>query len=391
MRSLDSPDAPLIPGIAPAPAAPDSHVTGDDTVSFALIATPPTAEPLNYEEAMNRPDSDKWLKAAQEEMDSIHQAGTWTLVPLPSDRTAIGCKWDFKVKLKADNSIDRYKARLVAKGFSQIEGIDYVDTFSPVAKFCSIRALLALAAHHDLEIQQMDVKSAFLNGDLNEDIYMRQPPGFQVQGKEALVCKLQKSLYGLKQAGRAWNPKIDSTLLSLSFTRLESDHCIYVYHDGRVVIFIVLYVDDLMLVSNSLSRLVALKHRLAQLYQMKDLGEAEYILGIQIARDRARRTLHISQTGYIKTILERFSMAGCKPASTPMDCGTKLSKADCPVNDIEKDAVKAIPYQSAIGAIMYCMLGTRPDIAFAITALSQYSSNYGTKHWTVQYIPKSRK
>jgi hypothetical protein len=288
----------------------------------------------------------------------------------------------FKLKLKADNSIDRYKARLVAKGFSQIEGIDYIDTFSPVAKFCSIRALLALAAHHDLEIHQMDVKSAFLNGDLNEEIYMKQPPGFQVKGKESCVCKLQKSLYGLKQAGRAWNCKIDSTLLSLSFTRLESDHCIYVYHDGRVVIFIVLYVDDLMLISNSLPRLVTLKRRLAEMYQMKDMGEAEYILGIQILRDRANRTLDICQSGYIKTILERFCMAGCKPASTPMDYGTKLSKSDCPATDIEREAVKAIPYQSAIGAIMYCMLGTRPDIAFAITALSQYSSNYGAKHWT---------
>jgi hypothetical protein len=347
-----------------------------------MVATTSPAEPLNYEEAMNREDSDKWLKAAQEEMDSIYQAGTWTLVPLPSNRSAIGCKWVFKVKLKADNSIDRYKARLVAKGFSQIEGIDYVDTFSPVAKFCSIRALLALAAHHDLEIHQMDVKSAYLNGDLNEDIYMRQPPGFQVKGKEGLVCKLQKSLYGLKQAGRQWNSKIDSTLLSLSFTRLEADHCIYVYQDGQVVIFIILYVDDLILISNALSRLVALKRSLSQLYQMKDLGEAEYILGIQIVRDRANRTLHISQTGYIKTILERFGMADCKPASTPMDCGRKLSKADCPVTDTEREAVKVIPYQSAVGAIMYCMLGTRPDIAFAITALSQYSSNYGTKHWT---------
>ena len=350
-----------------------------------LIASATLNDPQTLDEALSRSDSKRWEEACKEEMDSIERAGTWTLVPLPEGRTAIGSKWVLKTKLKADNSIDRYKARLVAKGYSQLEGIDFNETFSPVAKFASIRALLALAAYHDLEIHQMDVKSAFLNGDLEEEIYMQQPPGFISKGQEHLVCKLNKSLYGLKQAGRAWYAKIDATLVEQGFKRSEADHCIYfkqmIVDDKPVIFYISVYVDDFLLFSNSVSKMNELKKTLARLYEMKDLGEAEYILGIQIERDRPHRRISICQTGYIQTLLEKFNMTGCKTAYTPLEPGTKLSKADAPSNPIEKEAMKAIPYQSAVGAIMYCMLGTRPDIAFAITALSQFCSNYGRTHW----------
>jgi hypothetical protein len=223
----------------------------------------------------------------------------------------------------ADGSVDRYKARLCAKGYSQQQGIDYTETFAPVAKFSSIRSLLALAAHYDLEVHQMDVKTAFLNGDLEEDIYMVQPEGFIVKGKETWVCKLNKSLYGLKQASRAWYQKMDQALQNLEFIRLYADPCIYVLRTSELVIFLSLYVDDLLLVSNSLKNLSHLKQQLSKKFEMKDLGEAHFVLGIQIERNRKARTLSICQQQYIKNVVERFNMSESKPVSTPLDLGSK--------------------------------------------------------------------
>jgi hypothetical protein len=338
-------------------------------------------EPISYAAAMKRPDSKLWEEAAQSEYNSIQAAGTWTLVLLPPDRKAIKSKWVFKIKRLSDGSIDRYKARLVAKGFAQEEGIDYLETFAPVAKFCSIRALLSLTAYYDLELHQMDVKTAFLNGDLDVDIYMEQPDGFIVKGKESLVCKLNRSLYGLKQASRAWYQKIDAVLRGLGFVPSEADHCIYRLYDKGLIMFIALYVDDLLVFSNSLKRLIDMKQQLSRLFEMKDLGDAHYILGIQIQRNRIARTLSISQEEYLKNVVQRFGMLESRSVNTPMDHTIKLSKADCPTTPAEISDMSNIPYQSAVGVIMYAMLGTRPDIAFAITTLSQFSSNPGPKHW----------
>ena len=352
----------------------------------ALIAVGHTfisKEPVHYRQVAYRSDRKQWEDAMKAEYDSIQQAGTWTLVPLPAGRKPIGNKWVFKLKHKADGTIDRYKARLVAQGFSQKEGVDYNETFASVAKFCSIRALLALGAYQDLEIHQMDVNTAFLNGDLDEEIYMRQPDGFVVPGKEQLVCKLNKSLYGLKQAARAWYTKIDRVLLELGFSRLEADHCVYQFHDGdNVVIYIALYVDDLLILSNSMRRLDQFKNQLSQIFQMKDLGEAHYVLGFQIHRDRQARTLSISQGEYIKNVLDRFDMLDCKSVTTPLATGVKLLKSDCPTSPQQVEEMSKVPYQQAIGAIMYAMQGTRPDIAYAVTALSQFSHNPGHVHWT---------
>jgi hypothetical protein len=238
-----------------------------------------------------------------------------------------------------------------------------------------------LAAYHDLEIHQMDVKCAFLNGEIKEDIYMEQPEGFGVEGKEDMVCKLQKSLYGLKQASRAWYEKIDGTMLSMSFKKSEADHCVYVHQIGNTVVYVALYVDDLLIFSNNMAKMKAVKDQLSSLYHMKDLGEAQYVLGIQITRDRHKHTLSLCQTAYIENILKRYNMAECSPETTPLNAGLRLSKADGPKTDEEREEMRTIPYQSAVGAIMYCMLGTRPDIAFAITALSQFNTCYGKCHW----------
>jgi hypothetical protein len=340
-------------------------------------------DPVTFSEAMSRSDSDQWETAMEAELDSIHRTGTWVLTDLPKGRQAIGCKWVFKIKRTADGSVDRYKARLVAKGFSQKEGVDYKETFAPVAKFTSIRLLLALAAQRDYEIHQMDVKTAFLHGDLDVDIYMRQPQGFVQPGQEDRVCLLKKSLYGLRQAGRAWYHKIDTALSDLGFAALASDHCIYVQHLDDQVTFIVLYVDDLLLISNSLPGLTALKAGLSDRFEMTDLGEAQFILGLQLTRDRSARTLSLSQADYIRRVVERYGMAHSNPAPTPLATGAVLSQMDCPaVIPSTPTLLLGHSYASVVGALMYAMLGTRPDLAFAVGALSRFNSNPGVAHWT---------
>jgi hypothetical protein len=340
-------------------------------------------EPSSYSEAMSRPDAAHWRAAIDSELDSLKRTGTWTLTPLASGRQTIGSRWVLKIKRKADGTVDKYKARLVAKGYAQKAGIDYDETFAPVAKFTSIRMLLALAAHHDFEIHQMDVKTAFLNGDLDVDIYMEQPEGYgtAARGEQRLVCKLQKALYGLKQAGRAWNEKILAALMQLQFTPLDSDSCVFVHQGDRYVMFIVLYVDDLLIISSSLPRLLHLKSKLCQLFEMTDMGEAHYILGLKITRDRSKRQLSLSQHEYVRRVVERYGMTSCNPASTPLTAGTVLSKDDCPLTPPTAPVtINGYTYASVVGAIMYAMLGTRPDLAYAIGCLSRFNSNPGATH-----------
>ena len=346
-------------------------------------------EPRTYAEAMRTADWEQWEQAMREELASIAANNTWTLVPLPTDRKAIGCKWVLKIKRKADGSIDRFKARLVAKGFSQKEGLDFKETFAPVARMPSLRALLAIAAAQDLEIHQMDVRTAFLNGELEEEIYMQQPEGFVAPGSQAnLVCKLNRSIYGLKQASRAWYKKIDSALSDLSFKPTMADNCIYVLQEHSTVVYILLYVDDLLLISNNLRRLQSVKEELSQRFDMKDLGEAHFILGLQIQRDRTHRRLSLSQSEYVKTILERFNMNESKPASTPMSTSTKLvrsnlstSSSNEPAASVGLEDMREVPYSQAVGALMYAAMGTRPDIAYSTTILSQFLQNPARSHW----------
>jgi hypothetical protein len=330
---------------------------------------------------MSSPQRSAWHAAMDVEMASLSKAGTYTLKSLPANRQAIGCKWVFKTKRGPDGKITKHKARLVAKGFAQRYGVDYDETYAPVARYPSIRALVALAAHHDWELHQMDVKSAYLNGDLEEDIYMEQPEGYVTAGKEQLVCKLVKSLYGLKQAGRTWHLKIDVALKRQGFCSLDADHCMYVRREGDALAIIALYVDDLLIASNQLPALGQLKGELTAQFDMEDLGEAAFILGIEIKRDRSARTLSIGQPAYISSVLQRHRMADCKPISTPMDRNNHSQLVKSPANyTATLEATRE--YQSIVGGVMFAMLCTRPDIAFAVTTLAQFASNPSPVHVT---------
>ncbi|RVW44411.1 Retrovirus-related Pol polyprotein from transposon TNT 1-94 [Vitis vinifera] len=256
-------------------------------------------DPVSFSQAMESDDSSKWMEAMNEELKSMAHNGVWDLIELPNNCKPVGCKWVFKTKRDAKGNIERFKARLVAKGFTQKEGIDYKDTFSPVSKKDSLRIIMALVAHFDLELHQMDVKTAFLNGNLDEDIYMEQPEGFAKKGNEHLVCKLKKSIYGLKQASR---------------------QC-----------------SDLGLLRET-------KEYLSKNFHMVDMGEANYVIGIEIFRDRSRGVL-------------------------------------VPRNNIEREQMKKDPYASAVGSLMYAQTCTRPDISFAVGMLGRYQSDPGFEHW----------
>ena len=338
-------------------------------------------DPETFSQAIDSKESNLWFDAMKEEMNSMTTNGVWDLVELPDGVKAIGCKWVYKTKKDSLGNIERYKARLVAKGFTQKEGIDYKETFSPVSKKDSLRIILALVAHFDLELQQMDVKTAFLNGELEEEVYMKQPEGFSSSRGEHLVCKLKKSIYGLKQASRQWYLKFHDVISSFEFVENIMDQCIYQKVSGSKICFLILYVDDILLATNDKGLLYEVKQFLSENFDMKDMGDASYVIGIKIHRDRFQGILGLSQETYINKVLERFRMKDCSPSIAPIVKGDKFNLNQCPRNDLEREQMKNIPYASAVGSLMYAQVCTRPDIAFVVGMLGRYQSNPGVDHW----------
>jgi hypothetical protein len=273
-------------------------------------------DPLTFKQAMALPDADEWLKATDDEIQSLNENETWDLVDMPSGRKPIGTKWVFKRKYKSDGSLDRYKARLVCTGYSQKYGIDYEETFSPVVRPEGIRLLIAIATQLNADIHQMDVTSAFLNGKLQEEIYVKQPIGYVKKGQEDKVYKLKKSLYGLKQAPLCWNKEIDGALTKFGFTRNKADHGVYVKGNNKDWIAVALYVDDLLIISANNSEINEVKNCLSSMFKMKDLGLVEYFLGMKFTK--TSHGYHINQAKYIGEILDVFGMTDCNPAKVPM-------------------------------------------------------------------------
>ena len=296
----------------------------------------------------------------------------WELVDLPPGSKPLGYKWIFKKKMKTDGSIDKYKARLVIKGYKQKEGLDYFDTYSPVTRISSIRMLIVIAAIHNLEIHQMDVKTAFLNGGLDEEIYMEQPEGFIVPGQEKKVCRLVKSLDRLKQVLMQWHEKFDSVMMTNGFKINECDKCVYVKNIERGFVITCLYVDDILIMGSTNEIIKTTKEMFNNKFDMKDLGVADVILGIKISK--TSDGLILSQSHYIEKILKKFKQNDSSPMRTPIDVNPHLSKN----ND---KSLSQQEYAQAIGSLMYVMNCTRLDIASAISKLSRYISNSGPDHW----------
>ncbi|CAM8978016.1 unnamed protein product [Rhodiola kirilowii] len=295
-----------------------------------------------------------------EEIQSMHDNQSWKLVPKPDNVKAIDCKCIFRIKEGNDSGEPpRFKARLVSKGFSQREGIDFNDIFAPVVKYKTMSILLAMTAVFNWKLEKMDVKTAFLHRDLDERLYMKQPIGFIDKQKPEHVCFLNKSIYGLKQSPRQWNRKSDSCMLSLGFIKSLYDSCLYLKDvKSATLLYVVLYVDDLLLICPSLPVIMQLKDNLKKFFDMKDLGKAQKILGVKIIRDRKNKQILLSQVDYIDKVLTKFSMKDSNPIVVPLGEPLDISKHDCPKTDQERQKMDKIPYDVAVGSIMYAMLCT---------------------------------
>ena len=298
-----------------------------------------------------------WRAAMEEEYSTLLSNNTWDLIPRPPGANVVIGKWIFRHKYLADGSLDRYKARWVLRGFTQRPGVDYDETFSPVVKPATVRTVLSLALSRNWPVHQLDVKNAFLHGTLSETVYCSQPSGFVDSAHPDFVCRLNKSLYGLKQAPRAWYSRFASHLLKLGFVEAKSDTSLFIYRQGQNTVYLLLYVDDIVLTASSSALLRHTIVALQQEFSMKDLGPLHHFLGISVAQHSDG--LFMSQRQYTLDILERAGMTDCKSCSTPVDTQAKVSAADGPpVSD-------ATNYRSLTGALQYLTF-TRPDITYAV-------------------------
>lgn len=328
--------------------------------------------PNSYSEIKNRDDQFQWEKAIKEEIDSLIDNKTWDLVPYPTNKNIVDCRWIFTIKNDADGNPAKYKARLVARGFSQQYLLDYNETFAPVARITTFRLILAFANQNNLLIHQMDVKTAFLNGFLEEEIYMKIPEG--IEAPENHVCKLNKALYGLKQSARCWFQRFDEVLKNRGFVNSSVDRCLYILDKNDVIrnIYVILYVDDLLIVTFDEITLTNFKQYLMKQFSMKDLKEIKFFLGINIERKDGIITL--DQNTYLKTVLKRFNMVDCREVNTPLP--TKLN-----YKALDSDEYYDAPCKNLIGCLMYAMLCTRPDLCLALNLLSRYQKKNNRELW----------
>ncbi|MCF8701902.1 DDE-type integrase/transposase/recombinase, partial [Corynebacterium sp. MC-10] len=336
--------------------------------NLTLLCLFADCEPVTFEEAVQ---SKKWRDAMDEEIKSIEKNDTWELTSLPKGHKAIGVKWVYKAKKNSKGEIERYKARLVAKGYSQRAGIDYDEVFAPVARLETVRLIISLAAQNKWKIHQMDVKSAFLNGVLDEEVYIQQPMGYKVKMQEDKVLRLKKALYGLKQAPRAWNSRIDKYLQENGFAKCPHEHALYTKMKDGDILIVCLYVDDLIFAGNNQRMIDEFKQSMAKVFEMTDIGLMAYYLGIEVKQ--LEDGIFISQEGYAKEIIKKFKMDDCNPVNTPVECGIKLSKHD------EDEKVDTTMFKSLVGSLRY-LTCTRPDILYATGLISRYMENPTTTH-----------
>jgi Reverse transcriptase (RNA-dependent DNA polymerase)/Integrase core domain/gag-polypeptide of LTR copia-type/GAG-pre-integrase domain len=316
-------------------------------------------EPNNFEEARKH---SKWVSAMNEELEALSRNKTWELVTLPVGKKTVGCRWVFKIKYKSDGTVERYKARLVAKGYTQTYGIDYKETFAPVTKMNTVRTVMSIATNCDWPLFQMDVRNAFLHGDLEEEVYMDLPPGMITPSEKRMACRLKKAIYGLKQSPRAWYGKLSSTLGKIGFKRSEADSSMFTKTSNQGIVVILIYVDDLIITGSDKRGIIDLKLHLGREFDIKDLGNLKYFLGIEIAR--SQKGLFLSQRKYILDLLRESGKMGVKPANIPMDYNQKVISDNIPLEDIGV-------FQRIVGKLIYLTI-TRPDIAFVVSYVSQF-------------------
>lgn len=353
---------------------------------------------VNFKDAISGHEKDEWKEAILNEMKSLVKNKTWELVPRPKTKNIIGCRYVLTNKYDANGNLYKRKARLVAQGFTQQPQIDYTSTFAPVARLTSIRMLLALAVKYNMIVEQIDVTTAFLNGTLNEELYMKLPPLMNEILKEIVntesrdsetwiisnqmltkmdqdvVCLLKGSLYGLKQAGLQWNTEVNNVLTRLGLKRSNSDSCIYFAGNSDRLLLVSVYVDDFLITSQDLKWIKYIKDQLSTYFDVKDLGKARYCLGLEICQSPGIIT--IKQSSYIKQIIKKFNMVEANPVVTPLEVGMKLAN-----EEVKENNPSELPYRELVGALMYAAVATRPDIFYAVSFLAQFNNSYNVRHW----------
>ena len=371
-------------------------------VSFAAILSGDSAEselftPFTYAEAVTCAEAKKWVDSIADEYAALEANNTWELAVLPDKFKPLDSKWVFRLKMLSARKIDRHKSRLTIKGFIQRHGVDYWETFSPVAKLISLRVFFALAAHLDMHLFQMDVNNAFLNADLKEEIYMKLPEGYDLEThlsglpsdhvlrtapRFRIVLRLNKALYGLKQAPREWYLNVTKFIKDkLGYTQLDGDSCLFVRRIGDVISLLALYVDDMVLACTCTITLQSDIKEFNDEYKMKNIGEPQVIVGLNVTRDKEAGTIKLSQQKYVHELVEKFGIKDKKVATTAADYGLPLTKEQCPTTDKEKSEMMKYPYREVVGSLMYLSVGTRPDISFAVSELSKFLANPGLAHW----------
>lgn len=325
-------------------------------------------QPSSYQEASNY---EAWRKAMKIELDAINRNHTWELVELPAGHKPIGLKSVFKVKKDTAGTIIKYKARLVSRGFVQKQGIDFEEVFAPVARLDTIRLIIAVAAQRNWEIHHLDVKSAFLNGDLSEEVYVSQPEGFVVKGKEHKVYKLSKALYGLRQAPRAWNIRLDKSLKNIGFERCSHDQAVYTRNKTGCSLVVGVYVDDLIVTGSNEREINKFKEQMMKEFEMSNLGLLSYYLGIEVSQ--TKEGVSLKQRTYAKRILEEFGMIDCNPTASPMDPKLKL------VKDEDGESTDPTIFKRIIGSLRY-LTHTRPDLSFSVGLISRHMQRPTSLH-----------
>jgi len=387
---------PSLPNVSPTPSEKDveagleddywgdllSHIGpggGVPNLSFLLAKaisplTDATTNPKTwvYRDIARLPklEQDNWQKACLQELEALKEHQVFELVQRPRGRKVIKNRWVFDVK-----SDGRKRARLVAKGFSQVEGLDYDQVFSPVVRFETVRLILAMAALHDWHITGLDVRNAFLYGELDEEIYMEQPEGFHVPGRKTEVLKLLRALYGLKQAGLAWWRTLRESMIKLGFEGLVSDAGLFLYKSERGFVIAVIYVDDSIFCGPNKALIQEIKQRFMQRWECRDLGNVTEFLRMRITREG--RTVKIDQCAYLETVLQRCGMQDAKSAATPLPAGY-MPEANA--QDAVIDPELRSCYQTVIGSLLYLTLGTRPDITFVVTKMAQFAASPNKEH-----------
>jgi hypothetical protein len=358
----------------------------DDTA--ALLVDPGNNWiPNSYTEAMTCPDL--WKEPMDKEIANMHTHSVWTLVDRPPDIKPMQNRWTFANKYDISGRLVGRKARLVAKGFTQIPGVDYFETYASVVRYESLRMNLAIAAANNMEAWQVDYVGAYLNANNQAPTYMEEPEGYKTdQGK---VCRVTKALYGTMDGATNWFEALDEEMTELGYYQSKADPSVRSRHaDGEVTITST-YTDDVTGISSTTAGAELAREELGWKYEVKDLGEASLVLGIRIDRNRDAGTITISQRAYLERVLARYGMAECNPRPTPLPLGVELTKGQAPSTEVDRHFMKDKPYREVLGSVMYAQIATRPDLSYAVSTLSKFSSNPGKPHWTalmhvLQYI-----